>query len=561
MLRTAFDAIVVLCWMFSPADAFNQQRVYKPKGFMKMESLRGDLQAAMAEALGQYHDVDFVKYDIRAWVEPMFKTLPQISSHEGHVELRAMEHTLHRYFMKRYSLSLRPFEPHRPFNATTDVLGDRVPAFVEEILRGRFYHNGFSLDDAVSMVATMEQFLYDDTLRRISKSHDSLFESSLDHDITEDQAVQIIGHSIQQVDKEPQGEQSIVPPRGSLDWGTEQIIKGELHRILYKRTRRARQAALKSQDSFTLDEVAHAGHALVLSMQKLFATCERLRKHMANLDPKNTGRVTLSDLYWNSNAGEFELRESKDWLKRLGALDESSTWKGPQVIIPNYVGGASNCIVTTQLYRVCCPSNECEHLLSRVEAEVQAPTGSPHQIMPVILESIAQGDVKTIMPLSKKLWEVAQHHDNRIPLHGRLFQQWLHYVKPQECPYPHKRGSVELVNLAGCGTNCAIDDVKAAARDSLHVPLEGPVSDEDDDDAAWMSQWALEEELVVSTGTPLYSDMGERLIAFLAASGFFASALCIFKIAASQCSSLLDQLAALGLGLDGQPVSTKSHLV
>merc|ERR1712224_406959 len=131
---------------------------------------------------------------------------------------------------------------------------------------------------------------------------------------------------------------------------------------------------------------------------------------------------------------------------------------------------------------------------SRVEEHLGGPTATPHEIVPVILGTMyddgEERDVKTVMPLSKKLWEVAQHHGDQIPLHGRLFQQWLHYVKPQECPYPHKRGSVEAVNLASCGKDCVIV-AKAAAKDMVHDRLEGPLSQEDSEDGAWMSQGLL----------------------------------------------------------------------
>ncbi len=30
----------------------------------------------------------------------------------------------------------------------------------------------------------------------------------------------------------------------------------------------------------------------------------------------------------------------------------------------------------------------------------------------------------------------------RVPLHGRLFAQWMHHVFPRECPYPHVAGTV-----------------------------------------------------------------------------------------------------------------------
>ena len=33
--------------------------------------------------------------------------------------------------------------------------------------------------------------------------------------------------------------------------------------------------------------------------------------------------------------------------------------------------------------------------------------------------------------------QVASHHGGKVPLHGRLFAQWLHHAFPRECPYPH----------------------------------------------------------------------------------------------------------------------------
>merc|ERR1719498_453698 len=41
-----------------------------------------------------------------------------------------------------------------------------------------------------------------------------------------------------------------------------------------------------------------------------------------------------------------------------------------------------------------------------------------------------------------KLVDIASRSNGKVPLHGRLFAQWLHYVFPQQCPYPHAAGSV-----------------------------------------------------------------------------------------------------------------------
>merc|ERR1719375_126261 len=43
--------------------------------------------------------------------------------------------------------------------------------------------------------------------------------------------------------------------------------------------------------------------------------------------------------------------------------------------------------------------------------------------------------------LRRRLQEVADHHEGRVPIHGRLFAQWLHHVYPHECSYPHMSGS------------------------------------------------------------------------------------------------------------------------
>merc|ERR1719326_2864567 len=38
--------------------------------------------------------------------------------------------------------------------------------------------------------------------------------------------------------------------------------------------------------------------------------------------------------------------------------------------------------------------------------------------------------------LSEKLHAIAARRGGGVPLHGRLFAQWLHFAFPHECPYP-----------------------------------------------------------------------------------------------------------------------------
>merc|ERR1712039_599952 len=39
--------------------------------------------------------------------------------------------------------------------------------------------------------------------------------------------------------------------------------------------------------------------------------------------------------------------------------------------------------------------------------------------------------------LVSKLHGIAAKHKGVVPIHGRLFAQWLHFAFPLECPYPH----------------------------------------------------------------------------------------------------------------------------
>merc|ERR1719324_1941233 len=47
--------------------------------------------------------------------------------------------------------------------------------------------------------------------------------------------------------------------------------------------------------------------------------------------------------------------------------------------------------------------------------------------------------------LKQRLQEVAKHHNGLVPLHGRLFMQWLHYAYPRECNFPHAAGTINPI--------------------------------------------------------------------------------------------------------------------
>merc|ERR1740121_950196 len=112
--------------------------------------------------------------------------------------------------------------------------------------------------------------------------------------------------------------------------------------------------------------------------------CVRLKSGLLNMwnQGNATGRVRLVDFYRLGMDSEWSLNEKADYLRTLGALDESVEGT-PTVIVPNYLTARPNCLQSTQLYSVCC-RNECEDLLGHLEKTLGEPSASPEQIVELI---------------------------------------------------------------------------------------------------------------------------------------------------------------------------------
>merc|ERR1719277_1860387 len=101
-----------------------------------------------------------------------------------------------------------------------------------------------------------------------------------------------------------------------------------------------------------------------------------MREKLVEMDKHHTGRVPLAKFYSRRLSAEWRFGESEDYLRQLGALDETSRWHGKEVIIPNYIEAASNCLIAAPHYLVCC-IDHCEHILGELEVEIVAPVALP----------------------------------------------------------------------------------------------------------------------------------------------------------------------------------------
>jgi len=143
--------------------------------------------------------------------------------------------------------------------------------------------------------------------------------------------------------------------------------------------------------------------------------------------------------------------------------------------------------------------NICDGILSEIEEALKSPTALPSDILELVEEMNAPSSIEdegrpNLRPeMRKQLEEVAVQNGGMVPLHGRLFAQWLHFVFPRECAFPHMTGLTSALSPYEYGdeTIATQDEMErhvTHGRVSTHLP--------DNETADWLSQWTFEEELI-----------------------------------------------------------------
>merc|ERR1719297_90732 len=161
------------------------------------------------------------------------------------------------------------------------------------------------------------------------------------------------------------------------------------------------------------------------------------------MEHEGTGRVYLSEFFGGGLQGKWQFTESVDYLRHIHALDDTDPDR-LSVVIPNYLHSKTNCLEASSFYSVCC-SDECEALLGHIEQEFMTPSVSPWRIAEVVsaLESDTVPAPRNLSAtMLARLESIADLHGGLVPLHGRLFAQWMHHAYPRECSFPHMAAGV-----------------------------------------------------------------------------------------------------------------------
>jgi hypothetical protein len=376
-------------------------------------------------------------------LRPLYKTLPK-NAH-GRAGHSAVRYALHRFFVHRHAMYMRGLEPAgEAWNSSspTNILEDQVPAYVQHLFEERL-HDGFSLRDLATFAATLEHFMHVEVAVRLREAY-QLSGWSIEGSVSTSQLEQALDVHMAM---------HLVPdlfPHGGGPVKVEKMLASMREAVEFWP---GLQFFMREILENTLEEEGLDGSAIsIVSATTIAITiqerwgrwqdrdCRSLVKTLAKSEIKGTGRVMLSEFY---SLG-WRFGETEEYLKALGALDVTDPSK-PRVIIPNYVGSITNCVGTTSMYSTCC-IDACEDLLGHLEKHLAKPAAGVKELIRLV-SALPSPTVPAPRQLSNslidRLEEVAAVNGGSVPLHGRLFAQWLHHAFPIECPFPHMAGSIQ----------------------------------------------------------------------------------------------------------------------
>jgi len=373
----------------------------------------------------------------------------------GKLGSAAAGYVLHRVFVQRHGWFIRALEPAgnalAAWNSSTptSILEERVPAHVQSLFETRLGTHGLGLKELAILASTLEHLVHVEALQRLNVSY--LAKAYSQEDVLSDEeavgvlemymSIYILGfmHSnlttmTAAVAQELNANILELYP----SWPDTQAF---LHEV-YKSVAPKRDYVYFNEIENVIAEIGER-YGRFQDIE-----CRQFKDWLIASEDTGiggAGRVRISDFYGKAlNEGKWQFSESVDYLRQLGALDDSDP-SNLRVIIPNYLSGPSNCVASSAYYSVCC-LDECEGILGRLEELILKPDAPAAAIAKhvAMIPSATMPANRTLSPwLLQRLDEVGKHHGGLIPLHGRLFAQWLHYAYPRECSFPHAAGSID----------------------------------------------------------------------------------------------------------------------
>merc|ERR1719282_2085022 len=374
-------------------------------------------------------------------LRPTIAALPK--SADGKLGHMAVRYVLHRLFVEKHGWYVRGLAPNgEAWNNSSPIamLQNKTP---QAIFENHLGDHTFGLHEIAMLAATLENLVHDETIERLSlafQAHGIMLDSS---NLTEEQMEEVIDTymilyvmGISDTSPTPQQLKKTVLEVYPKWPETATFIRNVRSEVLDRSD--ANPFALNFND--TMKVVEEIGERYGRWQDR---ECHEIKHDLIKLENQGTGRVLLKDFYGAAVGGAWQFSESVNYLRDLGALDESDPAR-LKVIIANYINAPSNCVASSSFYSVCC-IDECEALIGQLERTLAAPEATPERVAKIISTLPSPTvDAPRDIPATLRglLDEIATYHGNgKVPLHGRLFSQFLHHAFPRECSFPHVIGT------------------------------------------------------------------------------------------------------------------------
>lgn len=468
-------------------------------------------------------------------LEPTYLSLPK--NEHGKLDHQAVRYALHRLFVKRYGWFIKGLEPneeswhhdHDNNESTPELLKDWVPSFLQETLEEKLHHQGTDLEGLVAIAFTLEDLIQKDTERRLQIAF-KIHQLETDMILDRPQVDSIIRSWYVSF---------LLAGNFSANSPEEVEMKKEVFARKYSGWTEAEEF-LKSMERKHYDKPENWKHTFASALRlvsrieeeyHLFndRECKDLKSTLYDMEGKKAGRVRLPTFYKKSLYSHWRFTERAEYLRTLGALDDTDP-KQPQVINTNYIMARPNCLEASGFYAICC-RNECEDLMGELEIHVKASEAQPRKIIDFV-SGLSTDTVKAPRELEdslvQRLNQVAANNGGLVPLHGRLFAQWMHHAFPRECPFPHESGTISPQTPDEWMTRSGVSD-SSATPEEMNYLVESDVCDESgngcfEDEAI---PWSDVEELLIKD-----TKLTKKERKFLPPDVIFAIVMSVFLILA-----------------------------
>jgi hypothetical protein len=440
-----YAVVATTLWASAEANAFLRAGASGAQERVRVVDVENVLSSELTDALGGGYAATRLASVEQAF-RPMFDTLPK--NEHGNLGRPAVRYALHRFFVKKHGWFVKGLESSgsvQNVSSPTGILKDRVPSYIEGMFEQHLKGRGFDLKHLSILASTIEHLVHDEVIGRLQASYlahgllhtDAVTEQEAGEIIDAYMMSQILGINLTALSKHQLARmKKTVGPKAYPGWAdTQEWLRDMQGNVVYA-DRGVVNPFVSGELSFP--RVAHMVEEIgdrYGRFQDL--ECQSLKEGLLEHDSGLPGRVQLSDFYKTGLGGKFLFTESVDYLRELGALDESDP-KMPSVVVPNYLYAHSNCLGKSSFYSVCCIS-QCEELIGHLENTIAMPNAEPQKIAAIVaaMPSDTMDAPRNLSStLLDRLHSIAQRHGGQVPLHGRLFAQWMHHAYPNECPYP-----------------------------------------------------------------------------------------------------------------------------